>query len=118
MDTANVMATAEESLSSVNTEALDKELRYQLGTFIGTATALLCFFIITFFLISVPTCASILPAPLIMYNLVKLGYCVTCLCCAFGPEKTALIKDLIECVIMIGYYVFIFYKMKTGEKNR
>ena len=107
MESQNAAAPSNDDQASnaTNPETLDKELRYELGTLVGASGALLCFFVTTFFLSTIPASIIFLPSPLIIYNLIKTIYCLACIIRSNGLEKSLLLKDIIEAILMMGYYV-------------
>jgi len=106
MESQNSISFSENQINSYNTESLEKELKFQLNTLIGTTCSFLFFFIITFFLMSTPEAIYYLPIPLIFYNFAKIIYCLIYFCCSSDLDKPNLIKDIFESFLMIGYYVF------------
>ena len=107
METISAIRELQDPAIAIASASIEKELKWQLTTIVGTTGAFLCFFIMTFLLPSMPQTVVLLPIPLIIYNLVKSGYCTVQVYYLPDKDKTNPLKDLVEAIIMIFFEVTV-----------
>lgn len=86
-------------------DSAERELRWQLGTVIGSTSAILVLFALSFLAMSSPETTPLLVVPLAVYSVAKIVACACKLRGCEAADRTPLIKDIVEAAIMITYYV-------------